>query len=160
MNKKVLIVILSIIISISSCVLLIYNLCTKNNKTELETEDLRNKNNKLILAYDGGISEPEDSVKWSYEIDLNKRESTRYCSSTGLLRDEKLIKKYGYDKRKTRPLSEDEFNIITQILTEPDNYKDETYSKPRYILYNDNIRLCIPVDNLKANILKSITNNY
>ena len=76
------------------------------------------KNDILTLQYHGGSNEPEDTVKWSYEIDLNAKKTTEYCSSTGLLIDEELIKKYGYDKKITRSLSEDEFNNIMQILNQ------------------------------------------
>lgn len=117
---------------------------------------------KLRLTYSGGISEPEDGIKWSYEIDMNKRESTKYCSSTGLLRDEKLIEKYGYNEKKTRKLSEEEFDAVLQIINETDKYvdKESTAIKKGYFLYTEDTNLYISVDDLNAGMLESITNGY
>lgn len=121
----------------------------------------KSKSNIFDFTYDGGIYEPDDSVIWSYEINLNKKESTKYCRSTGLLFDEELIEEYGYNKRITRALSEDEFNTIIQILNEPNKYNAEiSIEEPKYILSNDNIRLYIPLDDEKLNILESITTGY
>lgn len=124
------------------------------------SEEIPNK--PINLTFTGGLSEPQDGIKWSYEIDMNKKESTKYCSSTGLLRDEKLIEEYGYNKRKTRKLSETEYSILINIMNENDKYLDDGkfHSDGGYKMYNDDISMFIPVSDVNANILKNITEGY
>lgn len=120
------------------------------------------KNEIIRITYHRGISEPEDGIKWSYEVDLNKKECTMYCSSTGLLRDEKLIEENSYKKIKTRFISYNEYSVLSQIINEPDKYIDNGVisNKDGYIIQDDNISLFIPETDANADILKGITERY
>ena len=156
MKKTILIIVITVLLIIVASVIGI-----KYVNTSILENTNTNGINKVNLTYNGGFKEAEDSVKWSYEIDLDNKKTTKYCSSTGLLSDEKLIKKYGYDKRTTRDLSENEYNVIMQILSETDKYQDENSTiKSGYYINKDNKSFYISEDNSKANILKSITEGY
>jgi len=136
------------------------NLLGSNIEFGKNSEEIPTKS--ITLTFNGGLSEPEDGIKWSYEIDMNKKESTKYCSSTGLLRDENLIEEYGYNERKTRKLSEAEYSTITNIMNETDKYLDNGtfHREGGYKIYNDDISMFIPVSDVNANILKNITEGY
>ena len=157
MKKTILIIVITVLlIIIASVIGIIYV-----NTLTLENQESNYSTNKLTLTYNGGFKEAEDSVKWSYEIDLDNKKTTKYCSSTGLLSDEKLIKKYGYDKRITRVLSENEYNIIMQILSETDKYQDENSAiKAGYYIHKDNMKFYISEDDSKTDILKGIEEGY
>lgn len=124
---------------------------------------INEEKNVLILSKYGGNNlndQIADGIEWSYEIDLNKKKVTKYCSSDGIIDSEKLRKEYGLNKRKTRKLLDEELDVLYDILSQKEKYKKDKPKDPGYFLYENGVKFYISESDLNANIMKSITEGY
>lgn len=155
MNKKykIIIVVLLFIVTISIVLGIKHIVNNKNDSSK--------KEDTLIISVHEGELGLADGVEWSYEIELNNKKVTKYCSSSGVIASEKLEKEMGLDKRITRELLEEEVIALNNILANKEQYKEEGYPKdPGYILYEDEDKFYISENDINASSLKSITEGY